>query len=262
MSGYGPGQPKAKDKDLDKPEYAWMAASEDLVRAMCDQFMIAGRPRRGIGSAPADVSEGRPIEIPGGTQITLLSEYHFEWPKSLADPGKLSGIPLDAMIVHYVRIQGESTPSKVLSYFKRKLGGPAEHPADVGYWLESVRNVQDTDRRRSIDVLITRREERDTSKAARPGSGNPASPYSSMPGYAPQGRPADSDDGPGRAPYGSHPGSSGSARRPGQPGEKPDKDVTGDLIIEVLSVEIKNPAPGEETAKASKTAKAASKDGG
>ncbi len=255
-SGPGPGQPKAKEKEPDKPEYAWMAASEDLVRAMCDQLMIAGRPRPGTGGAPPDLSEGRPVEIPTGSEVRVLSEYHFAWPKSLADPGKLSGVPLDAMVVHYVRVQGKSTPSKLLSYFKRKLAGPAEHAADVGYWLESVRNVQETDRKRSIDVLITRREERDAGKAARPGSGSPAGPYSPMAGYAP-GRTDDGDEGAGRAPYGSHPGSSGTARR--QPGEKPDKDVSGDLIIEVLSVEIKNPAPGEESAKSSRTAKAASK---
>lgn|GEM_PF-738499 len=255
-SGQGPGQPKSKE--LDKPEYAWMAASEDLVRSMCDQFHVAGKPRRGIGSTPVDLSEGRPVEIPTGSEVIVLSEYHFEWPKSLADPGKLTGVPLDAMVVHYVRIQGRSTPAKLLSYFKRKLGGPAEHPADVGYWLESVRSVEDTDHKRSIDVLIARREERDAGKAARPGSGSPPGPY--MPNYGPQARAADSDEAPGRAPYGSYPGSSGGARRPGQPGEKAEKDVTGDLIIEVLSVEIKNPSPGEETAKAPRTAKATSKD--
>jgi len=252
-SGRG-GPAQQPPKDADKPEYAWMGACEDLARAMCDQLMPAGRRRSTLaGGADGPSAENRPVEVPASA--TLTSEYRFEWPKDLSSArSKLAGVPLDPMSVYYVRMSVANTPSKVMGYYRRQLVRPVEHQADVGYWLESVRTDDETKRRVSVDVLIAKKAERDAARAVRPGGDGTGSPYGMQPGM---GSPT------GGSPYG--PGAYGP---PGSTGRgdtlppKPDKDTTADLIVEVLVVEINNPAGTEEPAKKGKKDKRAAETDG
>jgi hypothetical protein len=251
--GRGPAQPK----DVDKPDYNWMEACESLVRGMCDQYLPEGKRRVTSGrGAGAELEEKRPVTIPNN--VKPVAEYRFEWPQEVSSARtKLAGVPLDSMTVYYARLAVNSAPAKALAYYRRQLGRPAEHQADVGYWLESIRTVGDSDRQLSIDVLICRREERGGAKTARPGGPGHGTPYGQPPGMGPG-----SGSGSGSGGYGGYGsgGTGGTGGRSGAAAEKVEKDAPVDLIVEILAVEIKDPTGGQGPAKNPKEKRAAQAD--
>jgi hypothetical protein len=225
MSGQTPsGQQGGKSA-----EYLWMDFSELLVRTMCEQYAAAAKAAAKKGVTVDE--ESRPIQLPGGANVT--AEYHLDWPKGLAQPGALSGVSPDVMTVHYVRLEQESSPAKIFAYFKRKMMRPAEHPATKGYWMESFRPVPRTDRKLSVDVLVTRKEDPAQKKSAgtqaAPGPGPGPGPGGAPPSSGPQG-----------------PGPSSGGQQSGQRDRTSDwaqKNEVGDLVVEILTVEVKSPSP-------------------
>jgi len=212
-------------------EYQWMDASEKLARAMCEWFAAAAAEaaKRGV-----EVSEDvRPIEIPASANV--VAEYHFSWPKDLAKPDGLAGVSPDPMMVHYIRMEQKTSPRKVFAYFRtgNRIFRPAEHPVANGFWMESFRPVPNTDRQRSVDIFVTKKELAAKEKPSpepggMPGIGGPGG-YPGMPG------PGEGMSGP--------PGVPGPGGM--QPGQRDaaDKDEVSDLIVEILAVEVKSPAP-------------------
>ncbi len=222
-SGSAPGS-SAAAKEPEKPEYAWMGATEDYVRALCEQLERAGKSGRGKIAA-----ESRPVEIPVPEE-SIQAEYQFQWPNDLASGrNRLRGVSLDPMRVYYIRIRTKSAPLKILGYYKRKLARPVEHSSGGNYWLESTRPVEDSDRRLSVDMLVTK-EDRDGSGNARPsgGSGSSGAPSSG--------------------------GRSSPARAAAikAAAEKAEKEAVSELMVEIVAVEIKSPVSAEEESKAPK----------
>lgn len=197
-----------ESKEVERPDFAWMDATEHLIRSMCSQFEAAGKNRTGS----ADPAAARPVElVPPNVSVT--SEYHFDWPGSLANAKKLPAIATDPMTVHYVCFEGEATPMRVLEFFKLKVGASIEHTASSGYWTESWRAIPQGARRRSVDVLIAKK-----GAAAKPAGGSDSEQPAS---------------------------SSSSSERSGGGKTLPDKLTPANLVVQVLWVEIKDPKEGE-----------------
>jgi len=180
-----------------------MAASKTLLRALCKRFHGAAEARAEAvkaGKQPEGEkpSSKRPFELEPGARV--VAEYHLEWPCDLAGKEKLTGVPLDRMTIHYVRIEENAKPQTLLGLYRRKMSW-TEHPLEDGLWLEYFRTIPKTDRKSSIDLLITL-------------------PKDSM------GRSTTSKD-----------------------AEKP-PDTEMDLVVQLLSLEIKDPeaSPGQEPA--------------
>jgi hypothetical protein len=254
MSGAeGAGASTGGQQAAQGPEYLWMDTSELLARAICEQLAAAARASASKGVAVSE--DSRPVKIPGSANV--VAEYHLDWPKGLAQPDGLSGVPPDPMTVHYIRMEQKTTPRKIFAYFRTRIIRPAEHPIPNGFWMESFRAVPGTDRQRSVDILITMKE--DASKAreklaaeaqgGRPGMGagmpggpgpganpGPAGPGGpgGMPGGGPGGMPG---GGPGGMPGGG-PGGMQQGQR-----QEMDRDEVGELVVEILTVEVKNPSP-------------------
>ena len=101
-----------------------------------------------------------------------------------------SGVPLDPMAIHYVRMERETTPGRALSFFRR-LPRAKEHPVDDGYWMESYAWNPETGRRLSIDVLISKKDVANTegSKTGGPSRGpGGGPPGGGPPNYGPPNR--------------------------------------------------------------------------
>jgi len=248
-----PGKAKPGEEP-DHPEYLWMDTCQAVVRAMCQQYHAAAKKGKPVDEA------SRPIEVPATANV--VAEYHFNWPEDLADQGGLNGVSLDSMKVHYLRLEQSTTPTKVFAYFKLRMMRPTEHPAESGYWMESFRSMGDRKRRLSVDILVTRKDEELPEKKQAVGAMGAAGPAAGMPYAMP---------GSGSTPK-SMPGSRGAAKmmpgagsssdaagpygagQPGAPGQtglaalraRADKDQSGDLIVEILTVEVNNPAPVAE----------------
>jgi len=232
----GPGQPGAGQQSGQTPDFQWMDACELLTRAMCEQFAAAAKDAAAKGVTVAEST--RPVEIPPSANVT--AEYHLDWPKGLSQPGGLAGVSPDPMTIHYIRMEQKSSPTKIFGYFRRRVFRPEEHPVSKGFWMESFRPVPKTDRQLSVDILVTRKED----IAEKPASGQGAT--TSMPGMPPgmPGRPA---GGPptmsSPMPTGGPPGSGTAGKKQAAQRERAEKEEVGDLIVEILTVEVKSPAP-------------------
>ena len=199
----------------------WMTATEHLVRTYCRRLYLAAKAARKTGKT-ADESgrEGMPVDVPPDAQVA--AEFHFDWPGD--GQQKLSGISLDPIKVHYVRILDRTTPRKAATLFKRKMVSEADHRSDFGMWLETWRTMPNTDQKQSIDIVVTRAKD----MAAKAGTGSGAGAYpSGAPGMA----------APSGGMYPSGPTS--SAVGPAGRGAALAPDEATDLVIEVLTMEMK-----------------------
>jgi len=227
-----PGQGAPGPQSGKSAEYLWMNASESLARAMCEQYAAAAKAAAEKGISVDQKS--RPIELPAAANVT--AEYHLDWPKGLAQPDGLSGASPSAMTVHYVRLEQESSPVKIFGYFKRRIMRPVEHPATTGYWMESFRPLPKSDRKLSVDVLVTRKADlvaKQPGAAATPGAlGMPGAPGAPDAGAGPA----------SSGPYGA------AGQQPGQrqQTEWAEKNEVSELVVEILTVEVKSPSPPEE----------------
>jgi hypothetical protein len=150
--GMGPGGRRGgpPPRDPKGPGEAWMFASEDLVRVLCERFLAAARS--GAAQAEEQPAHGLPFEL--RDDATVMAEYHLDWPAG-ADQ-KLSGVPLGQLKLHYVRTEQTSKLTTLESYFKRQVGGnPDIRPMHDGSWMDSFKPVPDSDWKRSVDILMT-----------------------------------------------------------------------------------------------------------
>lgn len=185
---------------------AWMRTSEKLVRVLCGRLAAAAGKGLDLGSPPA--SQQPPLEIPSDAQIT--AQYALEWPSEAAK--KMTGVPLDPMKIQYVRVEQTGNPKTVLGFYRRKMNSPVIHELGTDFWAESFRTIPKTDRKLSVDVLISSPELAARAQAAmQPGAPPEAS---QQPGFA-------------------------------LGGAKPAESVV-DLTVEILLVEVKDPKPPEK----------------
>ena len=238
MPGGQPGAPGQKPEKTgpEQAAYEWNAACESLARAMCAQLYAAAKRGKSRGS-PDD----SPFALTPAMRPT--AEYHFVWPDNLPK-GKLSGVTLDPMRVHYVRLERLAVPSKVLDYFKRQFPRPVERVSAVGFWLEGSRVDTESGRKASWDLLISKRtaakDDKGRAKSAAP-YGGPGAP--GAPGFTPPGEPgAGSPPTYGAPNYGMPGGYPGQPSGPG--GERLDRNTEENLVIELLAVEINAPDTG------------------
>jgi hypothetical protein len=149
----GGSQREESDKESGDPAEDWMFTSEDLVRVWCERLFAAASS--GLQPAVAEGASEMPIEVQPNAE--KVAEYHLDWPAAVGD--KLSGISADPLRIHYVRMQQTARLSVVKGFYQRKLSNPDVHDLAEGSWMETCRQVPDTDLQRSIDVLITTTED-------------------------------------------------------------------------------------------------------
>ena len=139
--GAGRGQGKPQEPDL-----AWMTASEELLRVVCERLLAAAQATGG-----GQAGEGLPFEVRDDALVT--AELHLDWPGS--QPENLSGVSLGQMKLHYLRAECQTKISTLEAYYRRQLGSPDIRPVQDGSWIDSVQSVPDTNVTRSIDLLLT-----------------------------------------------------------------------------------------------------------
>ena len=240
MPGGPPGAAGQKTNP-EQPAYEWMATCESLARTMCSHLYGAAKAGKGRRSA-----EESPFPLTPAMRPT--AEYHFVWPDDLPK-GKLSALALDPMKVHYVRLERLAVPGKVVDYFKRRFPRPVEHVSATGFWLEGSRVDAETGRKVSWDLLISKRS---AAVKAERGRTKPTTPFGApggpgAPSFTPPGEP-----GAGTPPAYGAPGYGMPGGYPGQPGgpagERLDRNVEENLVIELLAVEINAPDTGVKAA--------------
>ena len=144
----GPGGPgRRPGQTPQEPDLAWMATSEELVRAVSERLLAAARGLGGAGRSEGEM----PFEIRADANV--VAEYHLDWPAT--SDQKLSGVPLGRLKLHYLRAELDTRLSTLESYYKRQLGSHELRSIHNGSWMESLSTVPDTDWKRSIDLMFT-----------------------------------------------------------------------------------------------------------
>ncbi len=136
----------------------WMAASESMVRTWCERFyatsQVWAEAERLAGRAPNFDPIVANLSIPLHAGAEVAGGYQTDWPNELT--AKLSGVTPGAMAVRYVRIEENARLINRQGYYRRQLKLKTARTLDDGVWLDSYRIVPQTDRKLSVDVLITR----------------------------------------------------------------------------------------------------------
>lgn len=151
----------------EQAEQDWMTTSEDLFRTLCERFLAASEARieaaRKAGQPPVigQAAQSLSIELPPSARV--VADYSVDWPAGLEE--KLSGVPQDPMKICYARVESKAKLAALQGFYRRQMNSPVVHELADGIWLESFRTLPHTDRKHSLDLLITLADDTDPSSA-------------------------------------------------------------------------------------------------
>ncbi|MBL9122788.1 MAG: hypothetical protein JNG90_04090 [Planctomycetaceae bacterium] len=185
---------KDKVREKERHLYEWMQASEEMVYVWTSRFRaaaVAALPASAASPLPADKAEPAastpaaasrtrsalpagpdqpdddafgtreaetatppaeqlPVELHEGANV--VAEYHLNWPADLE--GKIPGVQVSPLIIHYVRIEESNRGGKLLTHYQKFLKGAKLRTIDRGRWIDHVDGGTAPGHKRSIDVLI------------------------------------------------------------------------------------------------------------
>lgn len=148
----------------EQSEQEWMAASNKLVAASFKRFYAAAQAREKIDAAsdkPAGIVPRLPDDLTLNEGATPVAAYYMRWPEDVAD--KVSGEKPSPMQVYYVRAEEQNKPRKAVSYYARLAQSRVSDARSIdnkAVWIDGMRADAETNRRRSVDVWITRAEDK------------------------------------------------------------------------------------------------------
>jgi hypothetical protein len=141
---------------------------EQLVRDFCRRSHAASLARsaavyRSGGDLPADNHLPTP-SFPLLPSCETAAAHHFEWRGEGASP-----LPRGTdhfLSVDYRRFEKRAKAGTVAAFYRRQIDSCVEHTLADGLWLDGFSERKDSDRARSIDVLITWPKSGGAAKAA------------------------------------------------------------------------------------------------
>lgn len=160
-TGGGP-RVEAARKEL-QAKQDWMDVSAKLVTGWCKRFEAATTAKE--KAAESDSTSDKPAvevaesKLPSGfalsTGAKVLASHRVILPE--ATPASFAQTHPDTLEVYYVRAEESSKPKRAVTFYRSQAGpASAVRTTDGKTWIDSIRVGSQKDRRRSIDVLITR----------------------------------------------------------------------------------------------------------
>jgi hypothetical protein len=163
--GARPGGTTATGSALKKLQasQAWMDVSAKLVSAWCKRLEAVATAKESEGDKggatgqAANASESR---LPAGFELNrdaeVTASYHVALPA--AAPASFSQAQPGMLDLYYVRAKETSKPKWAISRYRSQTHGLSDIRVLDGRktWIDCVRVDQEKDRRRSIDVLISK----------------------------------------------------------------------------------------------------------
>ena len=135
-------------------EQGWIDRSEGLARTWCARLRRAALAERSGDPAASASAAGAQIPLPLHPRARPLLVQHCDWPGRLAE--KMPAAARDPLDVYYIRIEERSRPGRILAYYRQQWESCAERPTQGGTWLDYCGSGAQAERKRSIDVLVTR----------------------------------------------------------------------------------------------------------
>ncbi len=141
----------------EKAEQDWFDLSDNLATVWCQRFLAVAQAReRAVaesGNLAADVAPKLPVdfELDSGTRV--ISSCSLYWPESA--PPAMSDPKPNQLEIHYIRAEQTGRPKRVLSFYGRQAQSRDLHEMDDFVWVDGIRMVPQSGRRRSIDVRVS-----------------------------------------------------------------------------------------------------------
>jgi hypothetical protein len=156
----------------EQAEKEWMAFSSKLVAAWCARFQAAAQARdkaeAEAGSPSTTAVSKLPSEFEMANGAKVVTAYHLVWPAEV--PAELANAKPSPLEIYYLRVEETNKPKKAIGYYARQLQVKTSEirktENDKADWLDSVRVLQQTNRRRSVDVLLTRADNKPRNAAS------------------------------------------------------------------------------------------------
>ncbi len=163
---------KMTPEKKEQAEKDWMAFSSKLVTAWCARFQAAAQARDKAEAEAGNSSTGAASKLPSEFEMAngakVTTAYHLVWPAEV--PAELANAKPSALELYYLRVEETNKPKKAIGYYARQLqvktADIRKIDNDKTDWLDSVRLLPQTNRRRSVDVMITRADNK-TNDAAK-----------------------------------------------------------------------------------------------
>jgi hypothetical protein len=147
---------------IQEAEEDWMEMSAALVRGWCKQLsaVAAAKPKSGTLAKPPGGAEADQLLAHGAN---VVASYRVSLPNEA--PAGFSKAACNVLELSYVRAEESNKLKKAISYYRGQVQGRTAG-TQIGrrvsgvigetVWIDSLRPGSQKDRRRSVDVLITR----------------------------------------------------------------------------------------------------------
>jgi hypothetical protein len=152
--GLKPAQKKAQ------AEQDWMDASARLVSVWRKRFQIAALAQKKadeeLGNVGGDANPKLPPEFTLPANTKVIASYHLVWPADA--PPELADHKLSAMEIHYIYAEEANRPKKAVGYYSRQAKSKIADARmlDSAIWFDGQRTGLENNRRRSVDVFVSR----------------------------------------------------------------------------------------------------------
>lgn len=139
------------DKDTQEK---WRDAMEPMIQAWFKRFYSAAR-----NSTPEQweaAKQSGNFKIAYHKDAKLVAEYHLVWPGTAQT--LIPDLVLAPLEVHYVRLEDNAVPEKIINHYKRYgATGPTAPKRTVrnGAWYDDLENGATPKSKRSVDIYIT-----------------------------------------------------------------------------------------------------------
>ena len=143
-------------------QQGWMTVSSDLVSVWCARFHALVLAKKKALAERGNLAREPAIELPDGFALddgaTVLAAHHVVWPDEI--PTEMSDPKPSLLKVYYLRAMETGTLKRTIGFYSRQTQAKKSdvRTLDKATWLDSQRLLPQTDRRRSIDVLISRED--------------------------------------------------------------------------------------------------------
>jgi hypothetical protein len=155
----------AEAQKKQQAEQDWMTCSSKMVALWCKRFCAVAQAREKAAvesgkPAPDLAAPKLPSEFELDPDAKVTAAYHLVWPDDA--PAALGSAKPGSLEIHYLRIEETSKPKRLISFYKKVLAKVTlakvtdVRTSDKSAWIDSLRPGSQKDRRRSVDVLISR----------------------------------------------------------------------------------------------------------
>jgi hypothetical protein len=158
-AGGGPRSAELKKK-LDA-EQGWMDLSAKLVDSWRKRLYAAAQAKeKAAAHSGGQADDAAAPKLPEGFELgpeaTVKAAYHLSWPDDA--PPEITKLDLGPLDVYYIRAEESNRIKKLKTFYVRqaKVSASETRMIDKSIWIDSLRTAMRKDRRRSLDVLITR----------------------------------------------------------------------------------------------------------